>query len=401
MIKSLCNIMIVIGCAFVLVGCNKSTGTKIEANRKMFINHKMLAENFYFTSPENYVSEKKQEVVRIQGHALLEKQEFTLTTLKDMEETEKGPLSIVYSRKRSGGHLRFDIGKGIIYVTGEPDRQSEPQERRLMGVILVSDQYSITGGIEVGMESSELKRTNFVWEKRELGFTPIFIKAVQDCNLFDFDEVWYTEVGVENTDPFLEACVETYIKDGVVRAVALRWDTNNFYQFSVRDIFIEGHNSLENQCFWQVDLEEIEDEAIGVSSSEERLNGAFQFYTGKGIIYVTNTYGGDSPIGLILTNDKFSLNSGLKVGMTTEEMEATEIPFQRYEDSKISLGNIIRTEKGPIADLNYDDIYFYLGGISQKEVNEFEVMMPPCLGITVFIKNNKVIAICLDFPTAD
>ena len=43
--------------------------------------------------------------------------------------------------------------------------------------------------------------------------------------------------------------------------------------------------------------------------------------------------------------------------MTTEEMEATEIPFQRYEDSKISLGNIIHTEKGTIADLNYDDIY--------------------------------------------
>ena len=81
-------------------------------------------------------------------------------------------------------------------------------------------------------------------------------------------------------------------------------------------------------------------------------------------------------------------------------MEATEIPFQRYEDSKISLGNIIHTEKGTIADLNYDDIYIYLGRISQKEVNEFEVKMPPCLGITVFIKNDKVIAICLDFPAA-
>ena len=74
------------------------------------------------------------------------------------------------------------------------------------------------------MESSKLGRTDFVWKKREHGFTPIFIKAVQDCNLFDFDEVWYAEVGVENTDPFLAAYVETYIKDGVVRAVALRWD---------------------------------------------------------------------------------------------------------------------------------------------------------------------------------
>lgn len=172
------------------------------------------------------------------------------------------------------------------------------------------------------------------------------------------------------------------------------------YEFSVKDIFIKRHELLSEECFWRVDIKELHTEDLEVSKSEERANGPYLFWAGEGIIYVTNTSAGIYPLGVILTNDKYSLGCGLKVGMTVEEMKDLEIPLRQYVEGEVYLGNIMRTTKGPLAELDYDAIYYYFGEISPEEVEEYQVDTSTCRGINVLMKDEKIAAICLDFPTA-
>ena len=158
MLKRIINFSITIVCLLFFSACGKmpdsSEGIYEGGSGKKYVQQDEL-ENIGGEAAE---TEEIREYVRIQGHSVLEKNEFTSVTLKDMECVESDLQVIGYSRKRPGGHLRFDQGNGIIYVTGEPDGQLEPQERSIIGVILIDDQFSITGGIKAGMEISKLEQ---------------------------------------------------------------------------------------------------------------------------------------------------------------------------------------------------------------------------------------------------
>jgi hypothetical protein len=64
----------------------------------------------------------------------------------------------------------------------------------------------------------------------------------------------------------------------------------------------------------------------------------------------------------MLTSNKYSFDCGLKVGMTEEELDLIDLPFQKYarEETVINVGSIMfGGDAGPLTMVEYYNIYCF------------------------------------------
>lgn len=179
-------------------------------------------------------------------------------------------------------------------------------------------------------------------------------------------------------------------------------------EWMIRDIFIPEDPCLKDTPFmngsiecvlkYEPDLERIR--------SEERANGYLTYWIGDGIEYVTHFEDLDI-IGVIIS-DNYSLSGGLKIGMKETELQERFPMMDKCEKGDLEKGegmivfasSIMNDKMGPLQTTDYDCVYAYSRGASDKEVEEYEINGTIAYSVAAFIKEGEVCKIVLDRPTA-
>ncbi|WMJ86820.1 hypothetical protein [Anaerocolumna sp. MB42-C2] len=180
-------------------------------------------------------------------------------------------------------------------------------------------------------------------------------------------------------------------------------------QINENDILIKEHPLLENTPFYSATIENIKgkySEKLAVSYSEEKLDGFLTYYTGDGIVYITTEDGG--LYSVILTNDNYEFACGLKTGMSESEINKLNLSFNIYDKDEIGVDKkvssyLLSYKKGPLSMFDFDSIYYY-SAILNAEVdsdNEMDSFAGRCIGLIVFMKDGKSIAVSTDWPNAN
>lgn len=179
--------------------------------------------------------------------------------------------------------------------------------------------------------------------------------------------------------------------------------------FSVNDIFVLGSPVLNHVPFMLVTIDDIPSgkDKLEEIASTDHSNGHFIYWKDEEITYVTHSSGQDL-VSVILNGDSFSLNCGLKTGMTEAEVLQMNLFFKRFEkedlhtDSKsiAFASNIFRDEKSPINTEDFDSLYVYVDSIPEKDMDEYGITSTSCISIVALMKDGAVSTIILDMPTA-
>lgn len=189
------------------------------------------------------------------------------------------------------------------------------------------------------------------------------------------------------------------------KKAALTNDSTSSDSISSDSILIKNHSLLDSTPFYHVSMEQIEEtskEEFDITFSEERSNGQFTYYTGAGIIYISIN---DKDIySIILTDNTYELNCGIKVGMNEDEVSRLELPFDEYSKDKIGVDKkissfLLSCEMGPVSMLDFDTLYQYNATLTSDDQNDS--YGGSCLGLLAFVKDGKVVAVSTDWPNAN
>lgn len=180
-------------------------------------------------------------------------------------------------------------------------------------------------------------------------------------------------------------------------------------QIYENDILIKGHPLLENTPFYNTTMEDIKEknsEKLAVSYSEEKLDGFLTYYKGDGIVYITTEDGG--LYSIILTNDNYEFACGLKTGMSESEINKLNLSFNIYDKDEIGVDKkvssyLLSYKKGPLSMFDFDSLYYYSAILNAGDDtdNEMDSFAGSCIGLIVFMKDGKSIAVSTDWPNAN
>lgn len=173
----------------------------------------------------------------------------------------------------------------------------------------------------------------------------------------------------------------------------------------VKDFLLAEHVCLEKEYYECVDMDEIikNENEMSIYISEEGPNGYFTYYKGDGIIYAVHSSGDSRLVGITLIDDKYTFYSGLYVGMKAEELSDLNMILQTSmgeEDPYVSQIVTENMEEGPLAEMEYDEIYRITGAVAQEQLEEIGVSSALVKGFVVFINDGTVVAVATDLPTA-
>lgn len=189
------------------------------------------------------------------------------------------------------------------------------------------------------------------------------------------------------------------------KKAALTNDTTSSDSISSDSILIKNHSLLDTTPFYNVSMEQIEEtgkEEFDITFSEERSNGRFTYYTGNGIIYISIN---DKDIySILLTDNTYELNCGIKVGMKEDEISSLELPFDEYSKDEIGVDKkissfLLNCKIGPVSMLDFDTLYQYNATLTSD--NQNDNYDGSCIGLLAFVKDGKVIAVSTDWPNAN
>ncbi len=170
-------------------------------------------------------------------------------------------------------------------------------------------------------------------------------------------------------------------------------------------ILIKNHSLLDTNPFYTVSMEQIgetSEEEFDITFSEERSNGRFTYYTGNGIIYISIN---DNDIySILLIDNTYELNYGIKVGMKEDEIRSLDLPFDEYSKDEIGVDKkissfLLSCEIGPVAMLGFDTLYQYNATLTSDDQNDN--YDGSCIGLLAFVKEGEVIAVSTDWPNAN
>jgi len=188
--------------------------------------------------------------------------------------------------------------------------------------------------------------------------------------------------------------------------------------FLYTDFFLTNHNILNENFYKNVNLETIikeYGEPLHITKTEYSANkGQFYFYEYPGIIYVFWSNTADLNISsqieyFILTNNDYCLNNGIFIGMSETNLLDINLNFSKNNlmlgDKVLSKQNIITDDnvgtffmKSQTIISNYDYIYTCYNYLDYTTNNSN--IISECVGINIYIKDNKIISITTDLPTA-
>ena len=180
-------------------------------------------------------------------------------------------------------------------------------------------------------------------------------------------------------------------------------------QINEKDILVKGHPLIENTPFYSTTIDDIEEkytEKLEVSYSEEKLDGFLTYYKGDGIVYITTEDGG--LYSVILTNNNYEFGCGLKTGMSESEISNLNLSFSIYDKDEIGVDKKISSyllsyKTGPLSMFDFDSLYYYSAPLYTEEDsdNEMDSFAGRCIGLMVFMKDGKSIAVSTDWPNAN
>lgn len=187
----------------------------------------------------------------------------------------------------------------------------------------------------------------------------------------------------------------------------IRWDNARVdaQALSVQDFGVIGHPVLENNYYECVDIDEIkknENEMLQYTS-EENSNGYFTYYKGDGIIYTTHSGNESKLAGITLIDGKYAFSGGLHVGMAKGELFDMGLEVQTspgLDDPDISQIVLQSMKEGPLAEIEYDEIYRITGAVDQRELDDIGIFSALAKGFVVFVKEGIIAAVSTDLPTA-
>ncbi|MDO5603220.1 MAG: hypothetical protein Q4G07_10690 [Oscillospiraceae bacterium] len=122
-----------------------------------------------------------------------------------------------------------------------------------------------------------------------------------------------------------------------------------------------------------------------------------------------------SPWGIIITNENHRFGIGLHPGMTVRELDEfsanRDLRYDIYSKEKSSeddffISHLLNYRSGLLELIpDYESIYCFMwaGFVSeamQEQAQALEIPTPYCYGFLCFVKDEKVIAIATDLPSA-
>jgi len=176
----------------------------------------------------------------------------------------------------------------------------------------------------------------------------------------------------------------------------------------ISDILIPENVYLAEIPFMAFDIHSILEDCSELEkfSGPEGANGHYNYWKESGITYVTYS-AWDEPVGVILSDGRYSLANGIQAGMTEEDLIRTGYPFEKYESGTsegkgaVVFGSgLLRDESGPLNTTDYDSIYAYVGTVSADEAQEYGITEMSCYSIVLPIKDGIISKVILDLPTA-
>lgn len=186
------------------------------------------------------------------------------------------------------------------------------------------------------------------------------------------------------------------------------------------DYYVEGIPILENNFYIMLTGDEIfkdkEPEIVLQTSHPVHAESHTTFYRDSDFYWIfasTLPPEESTPWGIIITNENHRFGIGLHPGMTVRELEefSSEHYLDIYSKEESSADDFFITYLlnywSGLLELisDYDSIYcFMLEGLgseaNQELAQSLEIPTPYCYGFLCFVKDEKVIAIATDLPTA-
>lgn len=180
-------------------------------------------------------------------------------------------------------------------------------------------------------------------------------------------------------------------------------------EIGISDILIPESVYFAEIPFMAVDIHDVLENSSELEkfSGREGANGHYNYWKGIGIEYVTYSSGGESVIGVILSDSSYSLANGIQVGVAEEDLIKAGYPFEKYESStSVGRGTLVfesallRDEDSPLNTTDYDYIYAYIGTVSAEEAQDYGITATSCYSIVLLIKDGIINKVILDLPTA-
>lgn len=178
-------------------------------------------------------------------------------------------------------------------------------------------------------------------------------------------------------------------------------------------IFVPEDPCLSNKPFMTVSVNDILKyyPDLKKTDSEEGANGHFVFFDSDGITYISHSAANGNVVGLVIYNDNYSLNCGIKPGMS-ESTLIKEIPFMdKYTKEDILSGEgkcgmifssmLLRDRISPLNNADYDSAYACITAPGEDERLKYGSSYTIPYTIIALIKDKKVNKIILDMPTAN
>ena len=140
----------------------------------------------YYGGYKGEVSQPDEKIL-ISNHPILNKTPFFAANLSDV-------LTSSYEEYSSGGDGRWILGffeeAGIIYATGEPEKETDFSSRRIRGVVLTTPQYEFCCGLKVGINVQDLMEMDLIFNESSLENIPNYSFLTFLKEKFDCDEVY-------------------------------------------------------------------------------------------------------------------------------------------------------------------------------------------------------------------
>ncbi|MFQ9704482.1 MAG: hypothetical protein ACLR0U_25660 [Enterocloster clostridioformis] len=142
----------------------------------------------YYGGYKGEVSQPDEKIL-ISNHPILNKTPFFAASLGDVLTSSYEEYS---SAETEDGYWDFFEEAGIIYATGEPEKETDfSSKRRLGGVVLQRPQYEFCCGLKVGIKCSRPNGNGFnLFNESSLENIPNYSFLTFLKEKFDCDEVY-------------------------------------------------------------------------------------------------------------------------------------------------------------------------------------------------------------------
>lgn len=140
----------------------------------------------YYGGYKGEVSQPDEKIL-ISNHPILNKTPFFAANLSDVLTSSYEEYSSV---EMEDGYWDFFEEAGIIYATGEKEKETDFSSRRIRGVVLTTPQYEFCCGLKVGINVQDLMEMDLIFNESSLENIPNYSFLTFLKEKFDCDEVY-------------------------------------------------------------------------------------------------------------------------------------------------------------------------------------------------------------------